>query len=63
VTTDEAHARWTAAGVPKPSIVVRSGSGIHAYWLLENDLTTPEARSRLAARAIVTDCSYRRWTT
>jgi hypothetical protein len=49
VTTEQAHARWADAEVPVPSIVVNSGSGIHAYWLLEGNLTSPEARSQLAA--------------
>lgn len=49
VTTEQAHVRWADAGVPTPSIVVNSGSGVHAYWLLEDDLTTPESRSQLAA--------------
>jgi hypothetical protein len=49
VTTEQAHARWADARVPTPSVVVNSGSGIHAYWLLEDDLTTPETRSQLAA--------------
>ena len=33
----------------RPSILVRSGSGIHGYWLLERDLQTPEERSQFAA--------------
>lgn len=49
VTTEQAHTRWSGVGVPAPSIVVNSGSGVHAYWLLEGDLTTPETRSQLAA--------------
>jgi len=34
-------------GHPQPSIVVSSGSGIHGYWLLEQDLHSPEDHSRL----------------
>lgn len=49
VTTEQAHARWADADVPVPSIVVNSGTGVHAYWLLEGDLTTPETRSQLGA--------------
>lgn len=48
VTTDEADRRWNAASVPAPSMVVRSGSGVHGYWLLDRDLTSHEDRSRLA---------------
>jgi hypothetical protein len=49
VTTEEAHRRWMAAGVPKPSIVVSSGTGVHGYWLLDRDLTSHEEQSRLGA--------------
>lgn len=48
VALDEAYDRWNAAGVPRPSIVVSSGYGIHGYWLLEHDLKSPERRSQLA---------------
>lgn len=49
VTAQEAERRWTDAGVPSPSILVRSGSGVHGYWLLDRDLQTSEERSQLAA--------------
>jgi hypothetical protein len=49
VTLEDAERRWTAAGVPPPSIVVKSGTGIHGYWLLEQDLKCPDQKSRLAA--------------
>ena len=49
VTAQEAEQRWTDAGVPSPSILVRSGSGIHGYWLLDRDLRTPDERSQFAA--------------
>jgi hypothetical protein len=49
VTADEANDRWRKALVPEPSIIVGSGSGIHGYWLLEQDLTSPQERSRVAA--------------
>ncbi len=48
VTVGEARARWKAAGIPGPSIVVRSGNGVHAYWLLDQDLTTAAEREHLA---------------
>ena len=48
-TAADAYRRWTAAGIPPPSIVVCSGSGVHGYWLLEQDLTSPADRWRLAA--------------
>ena len=49
VTADEANDRWLKALVPEPSIIVSSGSGIHGYWLLEQDLTSRQERSRFAA--------------
>lgn len=49
VTAEEAEKRWRDADVPRPSLVVGSGSGIHAYWLLERDLQTAEDRHRFAA--------------
>jgi len=47
VTVKEAHGRWKAAGIPEPSIVVRTGNGVHAYWLLDRDLTTAAERELL----------------
>jgi hypothetical protein len=44
VRADEAFARWEKAYVPKPSIVVSSGSGIHGYWLLDRDVQSPSGR-------------------
>lgn len=35
VTIEEAMVRVNAAGFPKPSIVVRSGNGVHLYWILD----------------------------
>jgi hypothetical protein len=49
VTPEEADERWNHAGVPRPSIVVSSGSGIHGYWLLQRDLKTPKDRSQFSA--------------
>jgi hypothetical protein len=49
VTAEEAAERWRDAGVPPPSILVRSGSGVHGYWLLNRDLQTPEERAHLAS--------------
>jgi hypothetical protein len=48
-TATDAHRRWTAAGIPFPSIVVSSGSGVHGYWLLERALDSTAYRSQLAA--------------
>jgi hypothetical protein len=49
VTVDQADARFDEADIPMPSIVVNSGSGIHAYWLLEVELKSPATRSTIAA--------------
>ena len=49
VTAEEVRRRWSEAGIPRPSIVISSGSGIHGYWLLQQDLTSHAERSRLGA--------------
>lgn len=36
VNVDEATARIEAASLPRPSILVHSGGGLHAYWLLDS---------------------------
>lgn len=44
VSADEGWTRLLAAPVP-PSIVVRSGGGVHGYWLLNTPVTiTPETK-------------------
>jgi hypothetical protein len=48
VTVDEAWQRWEATEIPEPSIVVNSGRGVHAYWLLARDLMTHEECERIA---------------
>jgi hypothetical protein len=35
VTIDEARDRIAKSGLPTPSVVVNSGNGVHAYWLLD----------------------------
>ncbi len=49
ITVKDASRRWDVAGVPRPSIVVISGSGIHAYWLLDHDTPSREERSLISA--------------
>lgn len=49
VTAEVAFERWNEANVPRPSIVVSSGSGIHAYWLLDRDVRSREDRSLITA--------------
>lgn len=48
VTAREARRRWKVAEIPQPSLVVHSGGGVHAYWLLDRDLTTAAEREHLA---------------
>ncbi|MCI0462445.1 MAG: hypothetical protein L0Z62_36300, partial [Gemmataceae bacterium] len=33
-TPEEAIKRCEAAGLPRPSVIVRSGHGVHVYWIL-----------------------------
>jgi hypothetical protein len=35
LTEEQALERVTKAGMPRPSIVVNSGTGVHLYWILE----------------------------
>lgn len=35
ITVEEAQARVANAGLPQPSIIVKSGNGVHLYWLLD----------------------------
>jgi len=49
VSLDQALGRWRDADVPSPSIVVSSGTGIHGYWLLDQDLHSHEDHSRFRA--------------
>ena len=47
VTVEEVQPRWKAAEIPRPSIMVSSGNGVHAYWLLDEDLTSADEREHL----------------
>jgi P4 family phage/plasmid primase-like protien len=42
-TVEEAQERCKKAGLPPPSIVIRSGHGVHLYWLLEEPYLIDEA--------------------
>ena len=37
-TVEEALRRCEAAGLPRPSVIVNSGNGVHLYWLLGDPL-------------------------
>ncbi len=43
VTVEEARARFERAGLPEPSILVNSGNGVHAYWLLDEPYLVDDA--------------------
>lgn len=47
ITIGEAWRRWELAEIPDPSLVVGSGHGVHAYWLLDHDLTADQQREEL----------------
>lgn len=34
-TPEQARERWESAGLPEPTLTVKSGHGVHAYWRLE----------------------------
>lgn len=52
VNLNEAHGRWSSV-VPEPTIVVRSGTGIHAYWRLAAPYSVDSASSRSDFERIV----------
>jgi hypothetical protein len=45
-SVEDATTRITKAGLPYPSIVVNSGHGVHAYWLLAESIHVPLASDR-----------------
>jgi hypothetical protein len=42
-TAEEAIQRCEAAGLPRPSIIVRSGHGVHLYWILSEEYRIDDA--------------------
>ncbi len=38
-TVEEARIRWTNAGLPEPTVIVKSGNGVHPYWRLKEPIT------------------------
>jgi putative DNA primase/helicase len=42
-TPEEALARCEKAGLPRPSVIVRSGHGVHLYWLLAEPFLIDDA--------------------
>lgn len=38
-TVEEARSAWTKAGLPEPTVVVKTGGGVHAYWRLKEPIT------------------------
>lgn len=49
-TPEEALARCAAAGLPPPSCVIRSGSGVHLYWLLDQPVVIPASQNRVFSK-------------
>lgn len=45
VSADQAIARCDAAELPRPSIVVRSGNGVHLYWCLDSPVILDDYES------------------
>ena len=52
VTPEEAEGRFQKIG-PRPTIVVQSGHGVHAYWQLVNPVSVSEQRSRSKFESLV----------
>jgi hypothetical protein len=48
VNVEHARQRWERACIPAPSILVNSGNGVHAYWLLDQPffIATNDDRDR-----------------
>jgi P4 family phage/plasmid primase-like protien len=42
-TVEEALKRCEAAGLPRPSVIVRSGHGVHLYWILSEEYRIDDA--------------------
>ena len=49
ISAAEAFERWNKARIPRPSIVVSSGSGIHGYWLLDRSVWSSQGRALITA--------------
>lgn len=41
ITIDEALARLQASGLPRPTLIVFSGHGVHFYWRLDEPIVAP----------------------
>jgi hypothetical protein len=51
-TGDEAVARITSAGLPKPTVIVASGGGVHAWWRLSEPMADLDEWTR-CMRALI----------
>lgn len=38
-TVEQAAMRWREASIPEPTVIVRTGGGVHAYWRLSEPMT------------------------
>jgi hypothetical protein len=52
IEPDVARERWENVGMPKPTLTVASGHGIHAYWRLSEQMTDMVLWSGLQKRLI-----------
>jgi hypothetical protein len=52
VSVDDARRRWQAIGLPKPTLLLFSGAGPHAYWRLTVPITDLNAWSNLQKRLL-----------
>ena len=57
VTLEEAQARWSLL-LPQPTVVVRSGTGIHAYWRLTAPYSVEDMSARNDFERIVKGVSH-----
>lgn len=51
-TPDEAQERWQTAGLPRPTLTLASGHGVHCYWRLTEPITDLAYWSELQRRLI-----------
>jgi hypothetical protein len=64
VTVEEALRRIEAAGLPVPTIIVSTGGGVHAWWLLTEPVTDAAAwtaRQKMLARVLDSDPKVSDW--
>ena len=53
ITIDGATLRWQSLGLPPPSIVVCSGTGVHVYWFLDKPCEVHRTDCRMLFESIL----------